>query len=51
MSSAKFDVTVVDDLRHKLDTHPVYGAVRSLKDLQLFMGHHIFSVWDFMSVV
>lgn len=51
MSTATFDVTVVDDLRHKLDTHPVYGAVRTLKDLQLFMGHHIFSVWDFMSVV
>ncbi len=50
MPSATFDVTVVDDLRHKLDTHPVYGAVRSLEDLRLFMGHHVFSVWDFMSV-
>ena len=51
MSNATFDVTVVDDLRRKLDTHPVYGAVRTIGDLQAFMSHHVFSVWDFMSVV
>lgn len=47
----KFNPAVVDHLRQKLDTHPVYGAVRTLDDLRLFMGHHIYSVWDFMSVV
>ncbi|MGD9786838.1 MAG: DUF3050 domain-containing protein, partial [Sulfuricellaceae bacterium] len=34
-----------------LDSHPVYGAVRTVEDLQAFMSHHVFSVWDFMSVV
>ncbi len=51
MTNATFDVAVVDDLRRKLDSHPVYGAVRAIEDLQAFMSHHVFSVWDFMSVV
>ena len=46
-----FDVTVIQPLRDKLDNHPVYSAVNSLDDLRLFMSHHVFSVWDFMSVV
>lgn len=48
---ARFDVSVLNSLRHKLDHHPVYSAVHSVEDLRLFMGHHVFSVWDFMSVV
>ncbi len=47
----QFDITVVASLRKKLDDHPVYGAVRTLPDLRMFMQHHVFSVWDFMSVV
>ena len=32
------------------DNHPVYGAVHTM-DMRLFMSHHVYSVWDFMSVV
>lgn len=48
---SKFDVSILNPLRHKLDNHPVYSAVHTIADLRLFMSHHVFSVWDFMSVV
>jgi hypothetical protein len=47
----QFNITAVAPLRQKLDEHPVYCAVRTLDDLRLFMRHHVYSVWDFMSVV
>ncbi|MBZ0093541.1 MAG: DUF3050 domain-containing protein [Sulfuricellaceae bacterium] len=50
MKSA-FNTGVVEALRQKLDKHPVYAAVRTLDDLRIFMSHHVYSVWDFMSVV
>jgi hypothetical protein len=47
----RFDVSILNPLRHKLDNHPVYSAVHTMDNLRLFMSHHVFSVWDFMSVV
>jgi hypothetical protein len=47
----KFDVSILNPLRHKLDNHPVYSAVHTADDLQLFMSNHVFLGWDFMSVV
>ena len=35
----------------RLDNHPVYEAVKSIEDLQCFMEHHVYSVWDFMSLI
>jgi hypothetical protein len=37
--------------REKLETHPVYASVKSIDDLQCFMEHHVYSVWDFMSII
>jgi hypothetical protein len=37
--------------RKKLENHPVYKAVESSKDLRYFMEHHVYSVWDFMSLL
>lgn len=38
-------------LRQQIIQHPVYQAISELEDLQRFMEHHIYAVWDFMSLL
>ncbi|MDP6174398.1 MAG: DUF3050 domain-containing protein [Rhodospirillales bacterium] len=42
---------VLKPYQDRLNDHPLYGAVKTTSDLKLFMEHHVFSVWDFMSLV
>jgi len=35
----------------ELEQHPIYQALRAIEDLRLFMQHHVFLVWDFMSLL
>nr|MDJ0741715.1 DUF3050 domain-containing protein [Gammaproteobacteria bacterium] len=42
---------VIAEFRDRLESHPIYGAVASRGDLQCFMQHHVYSVWDFMSLI
>lgn len=46
-----FPLENVKRLRRELATHPVYAAVQNIDDLSIFMQHHVYSVWDFMSLV
>jgi hypothetical protein len=42
---------IIGPIKQELESHPVYEAVSTLDDLKCFMEHHIYSVWDFMSLV
>ncbi len=49
--SSTFNLEVIAPLQQALDEHPVYAALDSLEKLRCFMQHHVFSVWDFMSLI
>ncbi|MEY4003080.1 MAG: hypothetical protein RIT07_1122 [Bacteroidota bacterium] len=31
--------------------HPLYGKIQTLEHVQIFMQHHVYAVWDFMSLL
>ena len=37
--------------REAVTGHPVYHALRDEADVAVFMAHHVFAVWDFMSLL
>lgn len=45
------DAAVIAGLNDRLDSHPLYAQVQTLADLHIFMAHHVYSVWDFMSLL
>jgi hypothetical protein len=49
--SMPIDSDVIESFRGRLEQHPVYAAVASIEDLRCFMQHHVYSVWDFMSLI
>lgn len=49
--SKTFDLSSIARLREQLDRHPIYASLETMEDLRGFMAHHVFSVWDFMSLL
>ena len=45
------DLEPIRALQRELNQHPIYTEIKDRRDLQTFMSHHVFSVWDFMSLV
>lgn len=48
---AELNLTHLQGLQAELDAHPIYDALHGLTEVRVFMAHHVFSVWDFMSLV
>lgn len=42
---------IINSFKSQLEDHTIYKAVASIEDLQCFMQHHVYSVWDFMSLI
>ncbi len=49
--SGEISSAVIASFKTRLEQHPVYAAVQTQADLQCFMRHHVYSVWDFMSLI
>jgi hypothetical protein len=43
--------TEIEPLRQQLLNHQVYKKISSVEDLKIFLQHHVFAVWDFMSLL
>ena len=41
----------IEPLRAQLINQPLYQKMQTLDDLNIFMEHHAFAVWDFMSLL
>ena len=39
------------ELQNKIVNHPTYKSIKTIDDVKHFMEHHIYAVWDFMSLL
>lgn len=41
----------IEDYRNQIINHKVYSEINEIEDLRIFMQHHVYAVWDFMSLL
>lgn len=41
----------IEPVRQQIIQHPLYDHIRTIEDLHIFMEHHVYAVWDFMSLL
>ena len=43
--------TKIQPIREEIVNHPLFQEIKTIEDIQLFMQHHVYAVWDFMSLL
>jgi hypothetical protein len=51
MSRLEQLVGSIGPLRDRLLRHPIYPSIATAEGLRVFMEHHVFAVWDFMTLL
>ncbi len=51
MSHSNKIQNTIAPLNERLRSHPLYDAMRTVEDVQVFMENHVFAVWDFMTIL
>lgn len=41
----------LESIKNKLLSHPIYKEITTPERVKIFMKHHVFAVWDFMSLL
>jgi hypothetical protein len=41
----------IEPLRQEIMNHKLYGDIKDVEDLKIFMEFHVYAVWDFMSLL
>ena len=45
------DHSSLNSWRTRITEHALYRNIKTIEDLQVFAAHHVFAVWDFMSLL
>ena len=41
----------IQPIRESIVNHALFQEIKTMEDIQLFMQHHVYAVWDFMSLL